>query len=166
MEPGALLFVTLVGLSGLGLLWFRVIEPIVDSIRAARHNTDALPYVAAASLCQTDQTLDQTLDQTVEQPASQSLRQVPLDVLRSLRQHNYSREDARTLLRVLGFSLDNNVWAAAAESNTTAAVSTTTAAAPATQINVADARVADVPRTPIANRPYDPSRYELVRESD
>lgn len=42
------------------------------------------------------------------------LKSVSLDTVRSLRAHGYTRDDARALLRGLGWSMGNNTWADAA----------------------------------------------------
>jgi len=135
------MFVSLVGFAGLGLLWFRVIEPVLLSFGIIRYdqydnimsNEPDVAPAAEPEFSSSERQTDQT--QTPDQTAGRA--RVPVDALRSLRQHGYSRNEARELLRLLGLPLDNNLWSQAAP------------APPADEL----------PRTPWGGRPYDPAAY-------
>ena len=142
MEPGLLIFLSLVGFTGFGVLWFYVLEPALTGLGIIRADSAAKTddimssdddeepaddAPSAASERQTDRR------QTADRP-----RVASPEALRNLRQHGYSREDARLLLRLLDYPLDNNAWAQVA------------APPPAAQ---------GQPVTPWGGRPYDPARY-------
>ncbi len=158
MEPGVLIFLTLTGFLGLGLFWFRVIEPVIEEARVwiARYRREVMssnPEVGAEEIApsastshqnaadRSDRTPDGLSDrsQTEAQTASdgaQTTHAAPASVLVSLRRHGYTRAEARALLRTLGWTFDNNAWAAAAEETQS--------------------------RTPIAGRPVDPKLFRPI----
>lgn len=123
MEPGALLFVTLVGIVGFGLLWFRVQEfrgrkPQLPDMWSVKPSPVAHPEIMSrtAEPDAREPTSDhrQTPSQTDQTAAAvPKLQPATLDTAKWLRAHGATREDARAFLRTVDRTLDNNVWAAA-----------------------------------------------------
>ena len=93
--------------------WDSWIRPLVSNIsRPAQPEImshERLSAPSEPSVSQTDAQIE------APKPAAQpAIKAVTLDTVKSLREHKYSRDEARELLRGLGYSLDNNLWAKAA----------------------------------------------------
>lgn len=122
MEPGALIFVTLTGIAGFGMLWFRFREvlgkapklPDLWSVKPSQVGDSEImsrtpdPVASEAVSPRTDAPTDgRTPD------PGPVVKPVSLDAARWLRERGVSREDARAFLKMVDRTLGNDTWAAA-----------------------------------------------------
>ena len=125
MEIGALLFVTFLGVGGFAMLALRILQ--------ARGDAPTLPDLWADPpvnrfSAADDEIMSRTPDTEVSEGVSPRTDAVPdgrtelvapalkpetVDGARSLREHGYSRDEARAFLKAHGYSLGNDTWAAA-----------------------------------------------------
>lgn len=120
MDPGTIFFLSLIAFVAVGAIWFRIVRPAIEDYRELSRESAGDADVMSRAMEIDEATiapsaLRQTAPQTDQTAAPPPIpRDVMIDTLRSLREHGYSREQARALLRGLRQPLDNNLWTAAA----------------------------------------------------
>jgi len=94
-----------------------------------RYGALLVSFVSSLSYVEPDEIMSRTPDPVAPEPASDhrqtaiqtdqtvtdapKLQPATLDTCKSLREHGYTREEARAFLRANDRTLDNNIWAAA-----------------------------------------------------
>lgn len=130
MEPGLLIFLSLVGFAGFGVLWFYVLEPALTGLgvlRPAADDTETVNYSATTApvvmsndgtphpdVLPVVPTDGRASDAGRTEPQPSYTQQQLLTHYQWLRRLGAKRDEARPYLRAMGIPLHNDLWAQAA----------------------------------------------------
>lgn len=130
MEPGLLIFLTLLGFAGFGVLWFYVLSPALTGLGVLRppaEDTETVNYSAPAApvVMSNDRTPHPDVlpvvptdgrasDAGRTEPQPAYTQQQLLTHYMWLRRLGAKRDEAREQLRAIGIPLHNDLWAQAA----------------------------------------------------
>lgn len=109
----ALIIVVLGGRAVARQTWDAWLKPLASKVLPPKRSTIMLPVPVSSQPSQAPSLETDAKIEEVKPIAAPVVKAATLDTCKSLRAHGFNREEARELLRELGWGLNNNVWAKA-----------------------------------------------------